>query len=193
MSWGVVKRMKVSPRKNNWILTLLLLALVASSCVLPAPRLVNRSATPYRPPTLAPTVLPTVGAVDSGEEAVNQPANCVDNLTFLSDLTVPDGTEVAPNARIDKRWEVENSGTCTWTGKYRFKLLTGEKMGVQAIQTLQPLKGGSKGAIRIMFTAPKEPGTYRSAWQAYNPDGIPFGDPVYIEIIVSEMAPSPTP
>ncbi len=30
--------------------------------------------------------------------------------------------------------------------------------------------------IRIIFTAPADPGTYRSAWQAYNPKGEPFGE-----------------
>jgi hypothetical protein len=38
--------------------------------------------------------------------------------------------------------------------------------------------------LRMVFTAPQEAGTYRSAWQAYDPDGGPFGDPFYIEIVV---------
>ncbi len=184
--------MKASPRKNNSILTLLLLALVASSCVLPAPKPAP-GATPFVPPTLVPTALPTVGTSDSGQAESTQAGPCVDGLTYLSDLTVPDGTEVAPKARIDKRWEVQNSGTCNWTGKYRLKLIDGEAMGVQPLQTLAQLKAGDKGMIRIMFTAPTDPGMYRSAWQAYNPDGVPFGDPVYIQIVVTENAPVPTP
>ncbi len=33
-------------------------------------------------------------------------------------------------------------------------------------------------------------GTYRSAWQAYDPDGLPFGDPFFIEIEVVDEPPS---
>lgn len=172
---------------------MMLLALVASSCVLPAPR-PAASATPYVPPTLVPTLLPTVGTSVSGQEGDStQPADCTDGLMYLSDLTVPDGTEVAPDAHIDKRWEVQNSGTCAWTGKYRLKLVAGEAMGVQPVQTLLPLKGGAKGMIRIMFTAPSEPGSYQSEWQAYNPDDVPFGDPVFIQIVVTETAATSTP
>jgi hypothetical protein len=36
----------------------------------------------------------------------------------------------------------------------------------------------------MLLTAPTEPGTYHSAWQAYNPDGEAFEEPVYIEIMV---------
>ena len=39
--------------------------------------------------------------------------------------------------------------------------------------------------LRIVFIAPLEAGTYRSAWQAYNPQGVAFGDPFYIEFAVS--------
>ncbi len=39
---------------------------------------------------------------------------CEDNLKFVADLTVPDGTIVARGALIDKRWQVENNGSCNW-------------------------------------------------------------------------------
>ena len=44
---------------------------------------------------------------------------------------------------------------------------------------------GCAGAviIRIVFTAPTEPGKYTSTWQAYGPDGQPFGD--YISILIN--------
>jgi hypothetical protein len=35
-----------------------------------------------------------------------------------------------------------------------------------------------------VFKAPSEPGSYRSAWQAYNPQGEPFGDPFFIDFVV---------
>ncbi len=135
---------------------------------------------PFRPPTLIPTPKPT----QNPAAEATQPAKCVNRLTFISDVTVPDGTEVEPNASIDKRWEVENNGTCNWTSKYRLKLIAGPDLGVKPEQALVPNRAGTRGTIRLMFKAPSEAGTYRSAWQAYGPDDVPFGDPVYIEIVV---------
>lgn len=109
---------------------------------------------------------------------------CIPNLTFLEDLTIPDGTLVAPGAALDKRWQVENSGTCNWDQSYRVKLLNGVDMGVIPEQALYPALSGTQATLRMKFTAPEEPGAYQSAWQAFDPNNEPFGDPFFIEIIV---------
>jgi hypothetical protein len=62
-------------------------------------------------------------------------------------------------------------------------------MGVPATQALFPARSGLELTIRMNFIAPDEAGTYRSAWQAYDPDGQPFGDPFFIEVEV--VAPPP--
>jgi hypothetical protein len=110
-------------------------------------------------------------------------------LSYLEDITLPDGTLVEPGSALDKRWRVENRGTCNWDEEYRLKLVSGSEMGVVAEQALYPARSGTQVEIRIVFQAPQEAGTYRSAWQAYSPKGDPFGDPFYIEIVVE--APSP--
>jgi hypothetical protein len=38
--------------------------------------------------------------------------------------------------------------------------------------------------LQIHFTAPQEPGLYECQWQAVNPDGKPFGDAFYMQIVV---------
>jgi hypothetical protein len=107
-------------------------------------------------------------------------------LLYISDMSIPDGTQVKPGEKLDKRWEVENNGTCNWDQTYQLKLVAGSEMGVPAEQSLYPARGGSKAVIRMVFTAPQDPGTYRSAWQAFDPNGSPFGDPFYIEVIVQQ-------
>lgn len=109
---------------------------------------------------------------------------CSDNLLFLEDLTIPDGTVVAPGSSIEKLWQIENNGTCNWGERYRIKLIAGLEMGANIEQALYPARSGTQAAIRIIFTAPNEVGTYRSAWQAHSPEGLPFGDPIFIEIVV---------
>jgi hypothetical protein len=56
-------------------------------------------------------------------------------------------------------------------------------------QALYPARSGTQVELRIVFTAPNEPGIYRSAWQAHDPEGQPFGDQFFIEIVVEALAP----
>jgi hypothetical protein len=58
-------------------------------------------------------------------------------------------------------------------------------------QALYPARSGSEVALRIVFSAPQEPGYYQSAWQAFDPKDVPFGDPFYIEILVELSSTSP--
>jgi len=109
---------------------------------------------------------------------------CSNNLLFLEDLTIPDGTIVTPGASLEKQWKVENNGTCNWDERYRVRLVAGPELGAKIEQALYPARSGTQSTIQIVFTAPEEVGTYRSAWQAYSPDGLPFGDPFFIEIAV---------
>jgi len=110
---------------------------------------------------------------------------CADNLYYLDDLTVPDGSVFAPGAAIDKQWLVENNGDCSWDSRYRLQLVEGVDMGVSQTQALYPARAGAQAIIRIIFTAPNEPGSFRSEWQAFDPHGVPFGDPIFVEIFVS--------
>jgi hypothetical protein len=109
---------------------------------------------------------------------------CASGLAFLSDLTIPDGTVVAPQELLDKRWQIENSGTCNWDASYSLRLIAGPDLGAPSEQALFPARSGTQATVRMFFTAPAEPGTYRSAWQAFDPQGEPFGDPFFVEVVV---------
>lgn len=85
---------------------------------------------------------------------------------------------------MDKQWLVANSGSCNWDSTYRFKWIGGDPLGANTEQVLYPARAGTQATIRILFTAPVVAGTYQSAWQAYGPDGVAFGDPVYVEVVV---------
>lgn len=132
------------------------------------------------------TLLPNSSAVSQGQpaEQASPERACKDSLTFVKDQTIPDGTVIAPESTLDKRWQVENSGDCNWGPAYRVRLIAGPELGAQKEQALYPARGGTQAVIRILFKAPAEAGTYRSAWQAINAQGEPFGDPFFIEIKV---------
>lgn len=148
--------------------------------------------TPYRPPTLeaAATPLPTFPPESYIEQppvitpSPTTPPDCQNSLKFIDDLTIPDGTLVAGGTTLDKRWRVQNAGTCNWNERYQLKRIAGPELGATSEQRLNPARSGSEVIIRILFTTPSETGTYRSAWQAYDPEDRPFGDPFFIEVVV---------
>ena len=178
------------------LLALLLLSVVGVvGCTpgLKTPGLPQQTTPYFRPPTPPGSELQPPKATETllaAPAAANQPGGatqtltCRDNLSFLSDVTIPDGTEVEAELTLDKRWEVENNGNCNWQENYRLRLIAGPDLGAQTEQALYPARSGSSAVLRVVFKAPTEPGTYKSAWQAINPQGDPFGDPFYIEIVV---------
>ena len=177
--------------------------MIASACtggsgdILP---LSEVQSTPYIPPTVriesTPIILSETTQADpletrsQPEQSQSTPTpECEPNLTFLSDLTLPDGTIVLPGQLLDKRWRVENNGSCNWDMRYRLKLIAGPNLGAVMDQALYPARSHTATMIRMIFTAPDESGVQRSAWQAHDPHGEPFGDPICIEVAVQEPSP----
>lgn len=91
---------------------------------------------------------------------------------------------VQPGTTIEKEWLVQNSGSCNWDGHYRFKFVGGDSLGAAAEQALYPARSGTQAVLTVTFTAPSEPGEYASAWQAFNPNDVPFGDAVFMVIVI---------
>ena len=123
--------------------------------------------------TPVPTIFPTVN-----------PADCSNNLRFVQDLTIPDNTTTTFGLSLDKQWLVENSGTCNWNADYRLRNIAGASLGAPSEIMLYPARAGTQATIQILFTAPYAEGVYESGWQAVDPAGNPFGEPIYMRIVV---------
>lgn len=147
----------------------------------------------FLPPTqaISPTFLPATPIIaatpspDGSDFVPTATPACIDSLTFVEDLTIPDGTAVTPGAVLDKRWQVKNSGTCNWDESYTIQHTAGPELGAPETLALYPARSDAEATLRIEFIAPNETGTYRSAWQAYNPQGQAFGDPFYVDFYVT--------
>ena len=156
----------------------------ATTPVPPAPD----TATPPAPPTA--TLPPTATA---------SATPLCDLVQFISDVTIPDGTEVLPEQTFTKTWRLRNLGTCTWSSSYQVIFDNGELMGGPATQ---PLAGnvapGQQVDISIAFKAPATPGTYRGYWRLRNAAGVLMpvasgyqGTSFFVEVKV--VAPTSTP
>jgi len=158
-----------------------------AGCNLVQPNLADphsQSQPKFIPPTLVSSTPLGSGVVTP--QPLVQVENCTDDLKFIRDVTIPDGTFVSRSVTLDKQWEVENTGSCHWTKDYSLRLIGGPDLGANARQALYPALSGTHAVLEIIFTSPAEVGTYRTAWQAYNPADQPFGDPIYMEIVVTE-------
>lgn len=145
------------------------------------------------PIPLAATTIPTAAPlVVTGV----QPAfNCENDARFLEDLTIPDYSIVVPAEILDKRWAVQNSGSCDWNQDYRLVRLGQDAFEGPRFLALYPARAGTSAVWQVRLLAPEEPGSYVSQWQAQSPNGTLFGEVVYILVNVElpTATPSPTP
>jgi hypothetical protein len=99
---------------------------------------------------------------------------CVPNAVFAADVTIPNGSPMAPGTPFVKTWRVKNSGNCTWDNSYAIVFVGGIAMGPGTAPV--PFAGpGAVVDISLPMTAPAAPGTYSGIWRLRAPSGALFG------------------
>jgi len=145
------------------------------------------------PPTVTPGPSPT-------PTSTSVPGACTDRITFVADVTVPDGTTFAPNTNFTKTWRVKNVGTCTFNINYHLVYVSGEKLGTtESVKFTSTIAPNTTFDLSVNLTSPAANGTYRGYWQLKNDKGQTFGigakndKPFWVEIKVSGgVTPVPT-
>lgn len=125
------------------------------------------------------------------------PVGCLDGMAFVQDLTYPDFNMTAPpvfqpQEGFQKGWRIRNTGTCTWNSAYRLAFVNGNRPGADmsgqpvAIQGTVP--PGGVYDIYVNLIAPSVPGFYQGFWSMRNPNGLNFGDRIWVGIEVAGRA-----
>jgi len=126
---------------------------------------------PFLPATLAPTALQPKRR---DQQSIEINPNCTDQLTYISDVTIPDIPSSPPPqhgqalggeiADLQLGFGLQNKVIAgpTWV------LSTGQEL----FRSRQWQPGNN--TFPIYLFAPTAPGKYASAWQAFNPQGQPF-------------------
>ena len=144
--------------------------------------------------TLLPeSIAPSSSTAVDRESKPPTPSICINNAQFLEDLTIPDGSVVAPGNILDKRWSVQNSGSCDWGPGYNLVRLGADPLSGEDELALYPARAGTAAVWQVVLEAPMEPGDYLSRWQARTPTGSLFGDEVFLLISVELPTPTPSP
>jgi hypothetical protein len=155
------------------------------------------TATPSPTPMLIlPTVtLPTNEPNQSPEPAFWQNSNAFtevdhslcDKSAYIEDITIPDGTILAPGETFIKTWMLKNTGFCTWKEYYTLTFFEGDSMSGLETEIGKATASGNQAQVSIELTAPTTEGTYTGYWILANKYGYPFGTPFFVQIVVKNQ------
>jgi len=155
--------------------------------------------------TPAPTATPTVTLIPTYQLVTATTVQSMTSYTYystvngcndaiyVSDVTIPDGTVLAPGEVFTKTWEFQNIGSCAWDGDYSIIFSSGTDMDGETTTIDQEVSVNSVGDISVSLVAPDAEGTYVGYWRIADSSGNPFGESVYVMIVVSDSAATLTP
>jgi hypothetical protein len=138
------------------------------------------------PPAREEDIVKPVGQPDKPKDPPAPPPapKLVDNLAFVSDITIPDESVLPPGGAFTKTWGVRNNGTSTWSAGYVLRHVKHTNLAGLTEVPLPAVKPGESASISLGMSAPAAPGRYISNWQAFGPDGRPFGVVIFTIIRV---------
>ena len=111
-------------------------------------------------------------------------ASC-NSSAYVSDVTIPDNTIMAPGASFVKTWAIQNIGTCTWDTSFKLVFVSGTQMGGPSTSLTASAAPSQQVQVSVSLTAPTAAGTYKGYWRLADGQGTGFGESVTVVIVVS--------
>ncbi|MFC2028755.1 NBR1-Ig-like domain-containing protein [Chloroflexota bacterium] len=120
-----------------------------------------------------------------------------DDMAYLSDVTISDGSLISPGTQFIKTWRIKNTGQCTWSTAYH--LVYGwasdnwesiKAFPPAAVYLTQSVAPGEEMEISITLTAPSGSNSYNASFRLQNANGYNFGT---ILTLVFEVEGTPAP
>lgn len=117
-----------------------------------------------------------------------KPARTKLESRFIQDVTIIDGTMMAPGTHFTKIWRMRNNGTAVWPSGTQLVWMGGDNLSDKGSAELEiPVDGCAVNEeldIAVDFIAPLRPGRYISYWRMASPSGQKFGQRVWVLIQV---------
>lgn len=131
---------------------------------------------------VVPTITGTVYTPTTNPSSLAYGCN---NLALIRDVTIPANTQVSPNERFTKTWQVANTGTCDWLYGYRLVPVSGTSLANDSVRVPNaPVPPREWRQISVNMQAPDDPGTYTQYWQLTDGSGNKFGALLGVTIVV---------
>lgn len=143
--------------------------------------------------TFAPFTISTAGTLPVvSQPTVAATASCY-QMRFVSDVTVPDNTQMAPGQAFTKTWKVRNTGSCAWEAGFKFAFTGGDAMNGATYTLPSSVPANTEIDISVAMVAPtNKTGAIRGNWRMSTAAGQFFGDEVYVIIVVGGATLTPT-
>lgn len=167
-----------NPTDNlNALFTQVAATLIAQGETSPTPEITNTPlvVTATSSPTTAPPI-PAATNTNTPVPATSVPVAVCNQAAFMSDVTIPDGTQMSKGEDFTKTWRLRNTGTCTWDGDYTVVFESGTNMASKTSFKLpKNVAPGENVDISILMEAPDPNGTYKGNWELRSDTGATFG------------------
>ncbi|MBN1450041.1 MAG: hypothetical protein JW963_03425 [Anaerolineales bacterium] len=167
-------------------MTLTAQASVATATITPLP---TSTLTLWASPTSIPSATPILQSASVSYSTAN---GCY-NSAYVSDVTIPDGTILAPGEAFTKTWKFQNSGTCDWDADFVLTFETGTDMDGEETVIDETVTAGETTSLSVALVAPETAGSYTGYWRLSTASGDAFGQSVFVLIVVSDDAATVTP
>ncbi|EFA82588.1 ZZ-type zinc finger-containing protein [Heterostelium album PN500] len=105
---------------------------------------------------------------------------------YVSDITVKDGSVFGPNVPFTKIWRIRNDGREAWPENSTLVWSSGDRLGSPDGITVDPVLPGQDIDVGLNLTTPSAPGRYIGYWKLVTPEGLGFGQRLYVDIFVVE-------
>jgi hypothetical protein len=112
---------------------------------------------------------------------------------FVRDVTMPDGSEVAPYSTFFKTWRVRNDGTRDWPEGCRLVSAGGDRMCDTKLgddfvisQPVPATVAGEEVEFTVELCAPSATGRHVGYFRLQNPEGSFFGQRLWADIRVND-------
>jgi hypothetical protein len=115
--------------------------------------------------------------------SASTPGGCL-NSVLISDVSIPNGTELKVSESFTKTWQVKNTGTCIWNRDFKITYVGGDLLGSDTTKIRQVVGPGASVEISLNMVAPGNSGTVSSAWQMASDEGVLFGQVFGFSIVV---------
>ena len=151
-----------------------------------------------------------VTAADNTTTRPGRNPYCNNKIRDIKDVTIPDGTVVAPGATFRKTWSMKNGATCTWDENYVLAWVGGDDLGgpktLSITSATNPnidfnisrpatkIYPDNYVTISIDLVAPTKPGKYTAFYRLRDNLGYEFGygsyadEAFWVSIVVEDTA-----
>lgn len=121
-------------------------------------------------------IIPSYGWSGVGASSTSSCCKSCMRGEFIRDVTIPDGSYIAPGSAFVKTWRIRNMSPSNWAAGTQLVFYSGSQMGAPAsVPFPNAVNVGEYVNVSVTFQAPATGGTYQSSWMIQTPDNVRFG------------------